>query len=77
MDGELRNMAGVYIINKDEMLLLFRIDSRVVGPCRCNIGGHMEKEELNDTTELLFLCESKNQEIQLTECNEGIKMGEN
>ena len=32
MDGILRNMAGVYIIDKDKMLLLYRIGSRVVGP---------------------------------------------
>lgn len=109
MDGKLRNMAGVYIIDKDRMLLLYRIGSRVVEPSWCNIGGHMEKEELNDTkagmlrelNEEIGLTESdlsdislryvtlrlknkeirqnyyffaslNNQELQLTECNEGI-----
>ncbi len=48
MDGKLRNMAGIYIIDKDKMLLLYRIGSRVVKPSWCNIGGHFEMNELND-----------------------------
>lgn len=48
MDGTLRNMAGIYIKNKEKMLLLYRIGSRVVQPSWCNIGGHFESFELND-----------------------------
>lgn len=48
MDGRLRNMAGLYITDGDKMLLLYRIGSRVVPPSWCNIGGHFEKDELND-----------------------------
>ena len=48
MDGKLRNMAGIYITDKDRMLLLYRVGSRVVQPSWCNIGGHFEDPELND-----------------------------
>lgn len=48
MDGKLRNMAGIYITNKDKILLLYRIGSKVVQPSWCNIGGHFEDFELND-----------------------------
>lgn len=48
MDGKLRNMAGIYILDKDKILLLYRIGSRVVKPSWCNIGGHFEMNELND-----------------------------
>lgn len=48
MQGKLRNMTSIYITSGDKMLLLYRIGSRVVAPCWCGIGGHFEKEELND-----------------------------
>ncbi len=48
MEGILRNMAGIYITDKDRMLLLYRIGSRVVQPSWCNIGGHFEDFELNN-----------------------------
>ena len=40
MDGKLRNMAGIYITDKDRnrMLLLYRIGSKVVQPSWCSIG---------------------------------------
>lgn len=44
----LRNMTAIYIIHNDKMLLLYRVGSRVVEPSWCGIGGHFEKEELND-----------------------------
>ncbi|MFQ9892136.1 MAG: NUDIX domain-containing protein [Emergencia sp.] len=44
----LRNMTAIYICKGEEMLLLYRIGSRVVEPSWCGIGGHFEKEELND-----------------------------
>ena len=48
MDGKLRNMVGIYIMNNDKILLLYRIGSKVVQPSWCNIGGHFESFELND-----------------------------
>ncbi len=44
----LRNMTGIYISRGAEMLMLYRIGSRVVEPSWCGIGGHFEEEELND-----------------------------
>lgn len=44
----LRNMTSIYIISKDKILLLYRVGSRVVKPSWCGIGGHFEKEELNN-----------------------------
>jgi 8-oxo-dGTP diphosphatase len=35
-------------MHKNKMLLLYRIGSRVVQPSWCGIGGHFEKEELNN-----------------------------
>ena len=48
MDGRLRNMTAVYISRGEEMLLLYRVGSRVVAPSWCGVGGHFEKDELND-----------------------------
>lgn len=48
MDGRLRNMTAVYISRGEEMLLLYRVGSRVVAPSFCGVGGHFEKDELND-----------------------------
>ena len=48
MDGRLRNMTAVYISRGEEMLLLYRVGSRVVAPSYCGIGGHFEAAELND-----------------------------
>lgn len=48
MDGKLRMMTATYITDKDRMLMLYRVGSRVVAPSYCGVGGHFEKEELND-----------------------------
>ena len=69
MDGRLRNMTSVYITRRgadgDQMLLLYRIGSRVVAPSWCGIGGHVEPQELNDVrTAVLRELE---EEIDLTE----------
>lgn len=49
MDGKLRNMTTIYILRDNKVLMLYRIGSRVVlTPSWCGIGGHFEKEELND-----------------------------
>ena len=48
MDGRLRCMTAVYISRGESMLLLYRVGSRVVAPSFCGVGGHFEKDELND-----------------------------
>lgn len=50
MEPNLRNMTAIYITDREnqKMLMLYRIGSRVVEPSWCGIGGHFEKEELND-----------------------------
>jgi 8-oxo-dGTP diphosphatase len=48
MDGKLCNLTSVYISSKQNMLMLYRIGSKVVDPSWCGIGGHFEKYELND-----------------------------
>lgn len=59
MDGKLRCMTAVYITRGEEMLLLYRVGSRVVAPSFCGIGGHFEKDELNDARACVLreLCE--------------------
>ena len=47
-DTKLRNMTAIYISRGSEMLMLYRIGSRVVEPSWCGIGGHFEQTELND-----------------------------
>ena len=47
-DGKLRPMTAVYITRGEEILLLYRVGSRVVEPSYCGVGGHFEKEELCD-----------------------------
>lgn len=44
----LRNMTSIYIVFENKMLLLYRVGSRVVQPSWCGIGGHFEKDELNN-----------------------------
>ena len=48
MDGKLRPMTAVYILQEEKILLLYRVGSRVVAPSFCGVGGHVEKEELCD-----------------------------
>jgi len=48
MDGKLRNMTSIYISGGNQMLLLYRVGSKVVSPSWCGIGGHFEEYELND-----------------------------
>lgn len=48
MDAKLRNMTAVYVFHEDQLLMLYRIGSRVVPPSWCGIGGHFEPDELND-----------------------------
>lgn len=49
MSNKLRNMTSIYISRGTELLMLYRIGSRVVvSPSWCGIGGHFEEFELND-----------------------------
>ena len=46
---KLRNMTSVYILHRDEILLLYREGSRIVNHLyTASAGGHFEQEELND-----------------------------
>ena len=66
MDGKLRNMTAIYISRGEEMLMLYRVGSRVVAPSWCGIGGHFEVDELNDP-KACVLRELK-EEAGLREC---------
>lgn len=50
MDGKLRNMTSIYLYkDNDEILSLYRINSRVVKESYIGTaGGHFENDELND-----------------------------
>jgi len=58
-------MVAVYIKDGAKYLLLYRIGSRVVAPSWCGIGGHFERDELNEPkTAMLRELE---EEVGLTE----------
>ncbi len=65
MEGKLRNMTAIYISYNEKMLLLYRVGSRVVVPSWCGIGGHFEKDELNDAKAAMF--REMKEEIGLSE----------
>ena len=67
MDGKLRNMTAIYISRGEEMLMLYRVGSRVVAPSWCGIGGHFEVDELNNP-KACVLREFK-EEAGLRECD--------
>ncbi len=49
MNLKLRNMTGVYLRRGNELLLLYRIGSKIIANSfTAAAGGHFEKEELND-----------------------------
>ena len=49
MDGKLRNMTGLYLRKGNQLLLLYRLGSKVISDSyTASAGGHFEKEELND-----------------------------
>ena len=41
-------MTAIYLSRNGKLLMLYRVGSRVVLPSWCGIGGHFEKDELND-----------------------------
>jgi len=65
MTGKLRNMTAIYITRGDEMLLLYRVGSRVIAPSFVGIGGHFEPEELSDARACVL--REMHEEIGLTE----------
>lgn len=65
MNGKLRNMASIYILNHENILMLYRIGSRVVPPSWCGIGGHFECDELNDARACVL--RELEEEMHLTE----------
>ncbi len=81
---KLRNMTAVYISRGEEMLMLYRIGSRVVEPSWVGIGGHFEPEELNDPkacmirelSEEIGLAEEDLEGLQLRYVTLRLKKGE-
>lgn len=65
MEAKIRNMATIYIRRGDEMLMLYRIGSKVVDECYCGVGGHFKEKEMKDA-KAAVLREMK-EEIRLTE----------
>ena len=57
-DGKLRSMTSFYVTRKvdgkKQMLLLYRIGSRVVADSYVGIGGHMEEGEISDAAKAAF-----------------------
>lgn len=83
-DTKLRNMTAIYISRGEEMLMLYRIGSRVVDPSWCGIGGHFEPAELNDPKacmlreleEEIGLTETELENLQLRYVTLRLKKGE-
>ena len=67
MTGKLRSMTAVYISRGREMLLLYRVGSRVISPSFVGVGGHFEPEEISDARACVL--REMREEIGLTENN--------
>ena len=66
MDGKLRNMASIYIVKEDQMLLLYRQGGRVVNNTWIgSAGGHFEEYELNDAKKCVL--RELQEELDITE----------
>ena len=83
MDGKLRNMTSVYLYDKDGILCLYRIGSKVANEMYVgSAGGHFEKDELCDAKacalrelqEELGLTEISNIKLRYVTCR--LKNGE-
>ncbi len=64
MNGQLRNMATIYIKNDNKFLLLDRIGSKVIERSWCGVGGHFEPNEINDARTAVL--REMNEEIGIT-----------
>jgi len=52
---KLRNLATIYIFNGNKILMMYRIGSRLFkGALWAGIGGHFEKDELNEPTKCVL-----------------------
>ena len=60
-------MTAIYIRKGTKYLLLYRIGSQVVPPSWCGIGGHFEKDELNEPKKAAL--REMTEEIGLSEHN--------
>lgn len=70
MSGRLRSMTSVYLMRKDQFLLLFREGGRVVNHVYTgSAGGHFEKEELCDARACVL--REMREELNLTENDVG------
>ena len=65
MTGKLRSMTAIYISRPGQMLLLYRVGSRVIAPSFVGIGGHFEPEEISDARACVL--REMREEIGLTE----------
>lgn len=74
MDGKLRNMTSLYLVDDNKVLCLYRIGSRVANQKYIgSAGGHFEMEELNDPKKCV-LREMK-EELSLSESEvEGLSL---
>ena len=74
MDGKLRNMTSLYLVNDTGVLCLYRIGSRVANNKYVgSAGGHFEQDELNDAKKCV-LREMK-EELALSEADvEGLNL---
>ncbi|MCM1189248.1 MAG: NUDIX domain-containing protein [bacterium] len=85
MNGNLRNMTSLYLRSGNEMLLLYRIGSKVIADSfTASAGGHFEKEELNNARACVLrelqeetgLCEEDIRNLSLRYVTLRLKNGE-
>lgn len=85
MDGKLRNMTSLYLVDDAGVLCLYRMGSRVANNRYVgSAGGHFEAEELNDARacvlreahEELGLCEADLEGLMLRYITHRLKNGE-
>lgn len=74
MDGKLRNMTSLYLVNGTGILCLYRIGSRVANQKYIgSAGGHFEEKELNDPRKCVL--REMNEELGLEEADvEGLSL---
>ncbi|MBQ8813272.1 MAG: NUDIX domain-containing protein [Lachnospiraceae bacterium] len=68
MDGKLRSMTSIYLLSGDQVLLLYRIGSRIVDQLYTgSAGGHFEPDEVSDARACVL--REMNEELGLTEAD--------
>lgn len=73
MDGKMRLLTALYIERDGQVLLLYRVGSRVVSPSWCGIGGHVEPDEIGDA-QACVLRELEEETCIRREMLEGIRL---